>query len=578
MSSARALRGLVLWLVTLGVPVSQAGEHPPHAAVASAHPLATEAGLAILAAGGNAFDAAVAVSAALAVVEPSGSGLGGGGFWLLHRASDGRQVMVDGRERAPAAAHRDLYLDAHGEVMEGASINGPLAAGIPGEPAALAHIAERYGRLPLAQSLAPAIRLAREGFAVDAEYRRWVGFRADVLAQQPAAAEQFLVDGAPPSVGHVLRQPDLAKTLEAMAERGRDGFYAGPVAKRLVTGVRAGGGIWTLQDLADYRVVERAPVVGHYRGLRVVSAAPPSSGGVLLVQMLNMLTALDIDAMSPVQRQHHLVEVMRRAYRDRAVHLGDPDHVTMPLARLTSPGYAQRLAAGIDPRHATPSAALGEAGPSGTATAADPYGSGAPAAVREGRNTTHFSILDTEGNRVAATLSINYPFGAGYVPPGTGVLLNDEMDDFAAKPGVPNAYGLVGAEANAIAPGKRPLSSMSPTFVEGPGGVAILGTPGGSRIITMVLLGILDIAAGETDPAHWVGRGRLHHQYLPDRVQYEPGALDDDAAAALAALGHRLEALQSRYGNMQAVFWDRRSGRVTAASDPRGGGSAQLGP
>jgi len=568
------LRSLLLILTVLAAaPLAAMSERPSQAAVASAHPLATEAGMAILAAGGNAFDAAVAVSAALAVVEPYGSGLGGGGFWLLHRAGDGRQLMVDGRERAPGAAHRDLYLDAQGEVIDGASINGPLAAAIPGQPAALAHIAEHYGRLPLAQSLAPAIRLARDGFAVDEHYRRWVGFRTAVLARQPAAASQFLVHGAPPPLGHVLRQPDLADTLQALAERGRDGFYAGPVAQRLVDGTRAGGGIWTLQDLADYRVVEREPMVGEYHGLRVVSAALPSSGGVLLVQMLNMLSELDLAGMTPLQQRHYLVEVMRRAYRDRAVYLGDADYVAMPLARLTSPEYAHELLAGIDPARATPSTALGKSG-AAEATAADPYGSGAPPALQEGRNTTHFSILDAEGNRVGATLSINYPFGACYVPPGTGVLLNDEMDDFAAKPGVPNAYGLVGAEANAIAPGKRPLSSMSPTFVEGPDGVAILGTPGGSRIISMVLLAILDIAAGRTDPAHWVRVGRIHHQYLPDRLQYEPDALDPATVAGLAAMGHQPEALDSSYGNMQAIYWDSRRQLLRAASDPRGIGAA----
>jgi gamma-glutamyltranspeptidase/glutathione hydrolase len=319
-------------------------------------------------------------------------------------------------------------------------------------------------------------------------------------------------------------------------------------------------------------------VVGEYRGLRIVSAAPPSSGGVLLVQMLNMLEALDWQGMAPLARQHHLIEVMRRAYRDRAEYLGDPDFVDMPLARLTSREYASRLVQGIDNTRATPSSTLHAAAVSEPATALDPYGSGAPAAMQEGRNTTHFSIIDAQGNRVAATLSINYPFGASYVPPGTGVLLNDEMDDFAAKPGVPNAYGLVGAEANAIVAGKRPLSSMSPTFVESADGVALLGTPGGSRIISMVLLGILDIAAGQHDPQHWVAAARLHHQYLPDRLQYEPGALSDASAEALSAMGHNLEALATPYGNMQAIYWDRRARRVSAASDPRGGGSARLVP
>ncbi len=536
----------VLWLV-----VGTAAAGPRAAAVASAHPLATEAGLLVLGAGGNAFDAAVAVSAALGVVEPYGSGLGGGGFWLLHRAADGREVMIDGRERAPLAAHRDMYLDADGEPVPRASIDGPLAAGIPGTPAALAHIAARYGRLPLDVSLAPAIILAREGFPVDPVYRRMAAMRLEALRASPAAREQFLVDGEVPPEGHRLRQPELADTLQALAERGVAGFYAGPVAHRLVAEVRAGGGIWSAADLREYRVVERRPVSVWHRGHRVVSATLPSSGGVLLAQMLQMLEALPGPVDSEVDRVHRLVEVMRRAYADRARYLGDPDHVAVPVSRLASAAHARSQARNIDPHRATPSAATVD-------------GAGA-----EGRQTSHFSVIDREGNRVAATLSINYPFGSGFVAAGTGVLLNDEMDDFSLKPGVANVYGLVGNEANAIAPGKRMLSSMSPTFVEGPDRVAVLGTPGGSRIISMVLLGILDLVEG-APITQVVERGRFHHQYLPDRVELEPGALPEAVVTALEARGHRVRRLDAPYGNMQVVEWDRASGAVRAASDPRG--------
>ncbi len=583
------LRQLITVTLLLAGLQTWAGAAPGKAAIASAHPLATAAGFEVLETGGNAFDAAVAVSAALAVVEPSGSGLGGGGFWLLHRARDGRQVMLDGRERAPLAAHRDLYLDDTGKVIPGASIEGGLAAAIPGEPAALAHLAERYGRLPLSRSLAPAIRLAREGFAVDGEYRKWAGFRLQAMAASPTVAQQFLLDGELPPVGHVIRQPALAHTLEQIARHGAAGFYQGEIARRLVDGVRAAGGIWTLQDLADYRVIEREPISGEYRGWRIVSAAPPSSGGIALVEMLNMLAALPADDTAPettaeeagAQRLHRLIEVMRRAYRDRARYLGDTDFVTVPVERLLSKDYARRLVADIRPDRATPSRTLPAVGSAQSDTGvADPYGADAPPAARsgqgrrEGMNTTHFSILDRDGNRVAATLSINYPFGALYIPPGTGVLLNDEMDDFSAKPGVPNAYGLVGAQANAIAPGKRPLSSMSPTFVEGPHGVAILGTPGGSRIITMVLQAMLQLFDGETDPAVWVARPRLHHQYLPDVVQYEPGAIAPLAELLLMDMGYELKELEGRFGNLQAIYWDKTQGTVRAASDPRGGGSA----
>jgi gamma-glutamyltranspeptidase/glutathione hydrolase len=532
------------------------GNAPPAAAVASAHPAATAAGIAVLAEGGNAFDAAVTVSAALAVVEPYSSGIGGGGFWLLHIAAEDRDVMIDGRERAPLAAHRDLYLDADGELVPGLSLNGPLAAGIPGEPAALAHIAEHYGRLPLSRTLAPAIALARDGFSVDPVYRRMAEWRRDVLRASPAAATQFLVDGEVPAQGTTIRQPDLASTLERLASQGRDGFYTGELARRLVDGVRDAGGIWSMQDLARYRVVERAPVVGTYRGWQVVGAAPPSSGGVALSQMLNILSEFDLAGADRVARVHLTVEAMRRAYRDRARFLGDPDYVDVPVERLTHPFYAAGLARGIDAQRATPS-------PPARADA-------------EGPHTTHFSILDSEGNRVAATLSINYPFGAGFVPPGTGVLLNDEMDDFSARPGVPNAYGLIGGEANAIAPGKRMLSSMSPTFLESDAGVVILGTPGGSRIISMVLHGILQAVEGGT-PTDWVASPRWHHQFLPDVIQYEPDALSDSERKALEAKGHRLDET-STYGNMQAVFWNRSAGTVSAASDPRGIGEAALLP
>ena len=550
-------------LISLCLPLAATAAEPatprPAAqAVASAHPLATQAGMQILEAGGNAFDAAVAVSAALAVVEPYSSGIGGGGFWLLHRAGDGKQVMLDGRERAPLAAHRDLYLDAQGEVVPGLSMDGALAAGIPGEPAALAWLAEHYGRVPLSESLAPAIQLAEEGFPVDSHYRAMARFRLEALRKSSDAAGVFLSDNEVPAEGELIRQPELAITLRALADKGREGFYAGETARQLVEGVRKAGGIWTLDDLKQYRVVEREPVSFDFAGQRIVAAALPSSGGIGLATMLNILGGYSLDDMEPAQRTHLVVEAMRRAYRDRAQYLGDPDFVKAPVSRLMDPRYADGLRASIHPQQATPSRLLpGKAN------------------FSAGTDTTHFSVLDKAGNRVAATLSINYPFGAAYVVPGTGVLLNDEMDDFSSKPGVPNAYGLVGAEANAIAPGKRPLSSMTPTFVESDRGVAILGTPGGSRIITMVLLGILDMAKGN-GPASWVALPRFHHQYLPDVIQFEPGAFSPEVQQALQRRGHVLKPLDSTWGNMQAVYFDYASGKVQAASDPRGGGLASV--
>jgi gamma-glutamyltranspeptidase/glutathione hydrolase len=529
---------------------------PPQVAVATAHPLATQAGLDVLDQGGNAFDAAVAVSAALAVVEPYSSGLGGGGFWLLHRAIDGLEVMVDGRERAPLKAHRDMYLDGEGDIIEGASINGALAAGIPGEPAALVHLAEKYGRLPLRQSLAPAIKLADKGFRVDDIYLRLAELRKEALAYS-SAANIFLRDGALPQQNEVIKQPELANTLKALADKGRAGFYSGEVAEKLVSGVQAAGGIWAQNDLHEYRVIERQPVVGTFKGVRITSAALPSSGGIVLMEMLNQLENIPLGGQDEATFDHVLVEVMRRAYRDRAEYMGDPDAIDVPVSKLLDKNYARELQATIELKRATPSSEL-------------PPTSVAPS---PGDNTTHFSIIDREGNLVSATLSINYPFGSGFVPAGTGVLLNDEMDDFAAKPGAPNVYGLVGNEANSIEPGKRMLSSMTPTFLNDGGRIAALGTPGGSRIISMVLLGALAFSQGASTE-EIVSLPRFHHQYLPDEIQFEPGALSVDVQSALKQKGHQLKPQSREYGNMQAVIWDRNNGAIEAASDSRGIGQA----
>ncbi|MFQ6021753.1 MAG: gamma-glutamyltransferase [Acidiferrobacterales bacterium] len=546
----------VLWpLVGLGAELK-----PGAAAIATAHPLATQAGREVLRQGGNAFDAAVAVAAALGVVEPAGSGLGGGGFWLLHRADDGFEIMIDARERAPLGASRDMYLNRNGEPIPRLSLDGPLAAAIPGTPAALAHIAERYGRLALAKSLAPATRLARMGFPVTPRYRRLARLRRSALQASPAAAQVFLEDGEVPQEGDLVRQPALAAVLARIAQQRRRGFYAGSVAQQLVSGVRDAGGIWTLDDLAAYQVTERTPVRGRYGDLHITSASLPSSGGIVLLQMLNVLQRTALARTSGAAQAHVVIEAMRRAYRDRARYLGDPDFVAVDVARLLAPDYADQLRATIDPERATPS---------------EPLPGGAPR--EHGSQTSHFSVIDRDGNRAAATLTINYAFGSGFMAPGTGVLLNNEMDDFVVKPGVPNAYGLVGTEANAIAPGKRPLSSMTPTFLENDKAVVILGTPGGSRIISMVLLATLEFAHGRGDPTDWVALPRFHHQYLPDVVVYEPGAFSQAEIDALHARGHELRRRARPYGNMQVVAWYKRSNRLEAAADPRGEGEAWVG-
>jgi len=554
--SMRQLIAIVL--LVLAAPVL--AQAPPAAAVASSHPAATAAGMEILAKGGNAFDAAVAVSATLAVVEPYSSGMGGGGFWLLHRASDQRDIMIDGRETAPQKAHAAMYQDDQGDVVDGASLNGPLSAAIPGQAAALAHLAERYGKLPLKTALAPAIRAARDGFTVTPQYRQMVRFRLAVLRQSPAAAAIFLKDNEVPPLGYRIRQPDLANTLTQLANHGRAGFYGGEVARKLVKGTRTAGGIWSEQDLHDYRIKEREPIRFQYAGYRITSASPPSSGGVVMATILNIASQLPLQKADTVQRTHLLAEAMRRAYRDRAEFLGDPDFVSVPVKRLTSMDHARELAASITANRATPSDSLKPA-----------------ADVPGGNHTTHLSILDRAGNRVAATLSINYPFGSGFVPPGTGVLLNDEMDDFAAKPGSPNIYGLTGDEANRIAPGKRMLSSMSPTFMEGPDRLVIVGTPGGSRIISMVANAVLAAADGK-DARAIVSAPRFHHQYRPDTIQVEPRALTGSQRSGLVRLGHRLTVVEGGYGNMQIVIWDKKHKKVTAASDPRGEGASQVQP
>jgi gamma-glutamyltranspeptidase/glutathione hydrolase len=529
------------------------------AAIASAHALATSAGFAILAQGGNAFDAAVAMSATLAVVEPSGSGLGGGGFWLLHRASDGFETMLDGREKAPLAAHRSMYLDQQGRVIPGLSKNGALAAGIPGLPAALVHLAEKYGRLPLAQSLQFAIQCAEQGFVIGQRHSKLLKFRLTVLQKHPEAAGIFLKDKHLPATTSILRQTDLAHTLKQLARDGRKGFYAGAVADRLVDGVRNAGGIWTHQDLHDYRVVEREPVKGEYHQVKITSAALPSSGGVVLVEALNILAGYPLEDINAISRKHIISEAMRRAYHDRAFYLGDSDFVNVPVNRLINKDYAAGLSSSIRLDKATPSDFL----------------AGNFQVKIQGEDTTHFSIIDSEGNRVAATLSINFPFGSGFVPAGTGVLLNNEMDDFVSKPGAMNGYGLVGGEANAIEPGKRMLSSMTPTFIEDAERVAVLGTPGGSRIISMVLLAVLEFAKGH-GPESWVWEPRFHHQYIPDQIQYEKGGMSRDEIAGLTMLGHQLKEVRYRYGNMQAVLWNKKSKLFTVASDPRGEGLALI--
>ena len=552
----------ILLLSPLLAFAQQSGDpaKPPGAVIASAHALATDAGFETLARGGNAFDAAVAVSAVLSVVEPISSGLGGGGFFLLHDAKTGKDVFVDARETAPAAATPQAYLGKDGQLDRDRAQNGPWSAGIPGLPAALVHVAGRHGRLPLTQSLAPAIRIARGGFPVYGRLARGYAERRDVMERYPGTREVFLRNGQPPKEGDLFRQPELAATLERLATGGFDGFYRGTTAKRLLAGVKAAGGKWTAEELAGYRVKEREPLRFEYDGWDIVTAPPPSSGGIALAEMLQILEPWDLAKLPQAERVHLVTEAMRRAYRDRTFYLGDPDFVKIPVKTLMDPAYAAGLRATIHPAKATPSDLL----------------SGAPTPL-EDEETTHFSIIDADGNRAAVTQTVNLLFGSGLVPAGTGVLLNNEMDDFALKPGTPNAFGVMGYDANAPEPGKRMLSSMTPTFLSNADKVAVIGTPGGSRIITMVLLGILGYADG-LDAPQVAALPRYHHQWMPDVLGIERHALSAEVVAALRAMGHVVvvpgEDNQGRrssdaWGNMNTVLWDRRDDTLSAGSDPR---------
>ncbi len=545
---------------------AQAGQaakpaHPPGAAIASAHALATEAGIEVIRQGGNAFDAAVAVSSVLSVVEPISSGLGGGGLWLLHDAKSGKDVFVDARETAPAAATEAMYLNADGSFNSDRAQNGPWSAGIPGLPAMLVHVAEKYGRLPLKQSLQPAIRIARDGFPVYARMERGYAAKRAVMDRYPGTRALFSPGGKPIREGDLFRQRDLANTLQLLAEKGFDGFYRGTVANKLVAGVNAQGGKWKASELAGYAVKEREPIRFKYNAWDITTAPPVSSGGIALAQMLQILEPYDLARMSQAEQVHLVVESMRRAFRDRTFYLGDPDFVQVPQKLLTSPDYAAGLRATINPARATPSDLL----------------SGQPTPL-EDEETTHFSIIDAEGNRVGGTQTVNLLYGSGLVAPGTGVLLNDEMDDFALKPGTPNAFGVMGYEANAPKPGKRMLSSMTPTFMESKDKVVVIGTPGGTRIITMVLLGILGYDAG-LDAQQVAALPRYHHQWWPDSIDAEPKAFTAETAKALQALGHKVELPPDEaeggrgsshvWGNLQTVEWDRRGNALSGGSDPR---------
>ena len=529
-------------------------ENFKQAGIATAHPLATKAGYEILEMGGNAFDAAVTVSAVLSVVEPYSSGLGGGGFFLLHNAEDGQSVFVDAREKAPSMADRDMYLDENGDVLRTASLNGPLASGIPGLPAALHHVANNHGSMPLYKLLEPAIRLARDGFPAYERLITALNVAKKSRTLSPKFKAVFMPNDQLPEVGQLIKQPELAKTLEIIASNGHDGFYKSFFTQKMIDEARQDGSIWLADDFKNYSVVEREPIKVNFLGAQLTTAPPPSSGGTTIATILNIIGEFDFFEMDISMRTHLVVESMRRAYRDRAFYLGDPDFVDVPVSKLTSKEHASKLAQSIDMNTATPIHKDDELD--------------GKYAWNEGSHTTHFSILDTDGNRAAVTQTINTWFGSGYMLHSSGLILNNEMDDFSAKPFAPNRYGLVHGEQNSIQPNKRMLSSMTPTFIESERGLAILGTPGGARIITMVLLSILNYFDGGNAETMAASK-RFHHQFLPDVIRYEKDTFTEETIKSLESKGHTLQEISS-YGNMQVVIWEKETGDVNSSSDPRG--------
>ncbi len=539
----RLLRTALAALVSLALvanPVLAASPQPAAAKngmVVSAHRLASDTGVAVLKQGGSAVDAAIAVAYALAVTFPEAGNLGGGGFMTV-RFADGRTTFIDFRETAPQAATPNMYLDAQGQVIPLLSTRGYRAVGIPGTVAGLELARTKYGTLPRKALMASAIRLAGQGFVLDQGDADMLNEGADDFRKDRPSAAIFLNKGKSWQAGDRLVQADLARSLQLIAKGGADAFYNGPIAARIVAASSRNGGIMTKADFAGYKARELAPLECNYRGFQIISAPPPSSGGVVLCETLNILEAYPIGALGfhSAQGVHYTVEALRRAYHDRNLKLGDPAFVRNDSARLIDKAYAASLRAGISEQTATASASL---------SGAD-FG-------REGSNTTHFSIVDKAGNAVSLTYTLNDWFGARVTPDGTGIILNNEMDDFSAKPGSPNMYGLVEGQNNAIAPGKRPLSSMSPTIVTRDNKLfMVLGTPGGSRIPTGVLQVMMNVIDHKMQLQEAVDAPRIHHQWFPDVIHYERHALSADTIAALKAKGHKVSEIE--YGNHIAAI------------------------
>lgn len=527
--------------------------------VVSQNAIASQVGADILGKGGNAVDAAVAVGFALSATLPRAGNLGGGGFMLVHLADQDKTIAIDFREMAPAKAFRDMYLDEKGNVDEEKAQFSLMSSGVPGTVAGLAHALEKYGTLSWAEVLAPAIKLAEEGFVVSHDMAQKLK-EHDHLRENAATCQAYFKENCIPYLhGETLKQPDLAWTLKTLKEQGKAAFYSGAIADRIVAEMQRGGGLITRADLNNYRVVEREPIKGSFRGYEVASMPPPSSGGIHVIQMLNMLDQFPLKdyGSNSAQWVHHLAGVMKRAYADRSKYLGDPDHVSVPVDGLTSEDYAKSLAQGIQDCCVVASADIGP----GTLPR------------YESPDTTHYSVMDQWGNAVVNTYTLNFSYGSGIVIPGTGMLMNNEMDDFSAKPGSPNGYGLLGGEANAIMPTKRPLSSMTPTIVFKDGKPYLLtGSPGGSKIITAVLQILLNVMVHDMNVAEATSTPRIHHQWLPDVLNLEPG-FSPDTIKLLKDMGYSIN-IDQTLGSTQSILW--KDGIFYGAADPRRPGAGAI--
>ncbi|MBB3446044.1 gamma-glutamyltransferase [Rhizobium sp. BK379] len=555
--SISILAAISLCLAPLpALAASPAPVEAEHGMVVTAQHLATDVGVDVLKSGGNAVDAAVAVGYALAVVYPTAGNLGGGGFMTI-RMKDGKTTFLDFRERAPLAATKSMYLDAKGDIVPRASLDGYLAVGTPGSVMGFETAREKYGTRKREELIAPALKYAKEGFTLEQGDAASFATGAKRLAKDDEAAKIFLKAGGSPYVsGEKLVQPDLAAVLQSISEKGPDAFYKGAPAEAIVKASQAKGGILAKEDFEQYKVRELKPIECNYRGYDIISSPPPSSGGVIICEILNVLEGYPLSYLGygSAEAVHIMVEAMRYAYVDRNAALGDPDFIDNPVSKLLDRSYAASIRAKIDPYRAGTSANL------------------KPLGGKESTETTHYSVIDDEGNAVAVTYTLNGSFGAGVVAPGTGVLLNNEMDDFTSKPGVPNLYGLVQGEANAIAPKKTPLSSMSPTIVTKDGKpFMVIGSPGGSRIITITLEAIINVVDFGMDISQAVNAPRIHHQWQPDTVYLEPYALSPDTEKALAAMGYKFD------GGNNTPVWGQAAGILVGgkslAAIEKGGGA-----